>query len=36
MKLLQETVTLIRNERADRKLTHRVKADLFLQPAKAG
>ncbi len=35
MKLLQETVTLVRNERADRKLTHRVKAELYLQPAKA-
>jgi len=36
MALFQETVTILRNERADRKLTHRVKADLYLQPAKAG
>ena len=31
---LHETVTLARNERADRKLTHRVKADLYVQEAK--
>ena len=36
MELFHETVTILRNERADRKLTHRVKADLYLQPAKAG
>ena len=27
---------MLRNERADRKLTHRIKADLYLQPAVAG
>ena len=36
MELFQETVTVLRNERADRKLTHRNKADLYLQLAKAG
>jgi len=36
IRLLRETVTIIRNERADKKLTHRVKATLYLQSAKAG
>ncbi|MEO8196099.1 MAG: valine--tRNA ligase [Thermoanaerobaculia bacterium] len=36
MKLFRETVTIVRNDRADKKLTHRVKADLYLQSAKAG
>lgn len=36
MRLFQETVTIIRNDRADKKLTHRVKADLYLQSAKVG
>ena len=36
MKLFRETVTILRNDRADKKLTHRVKADLFLQSAKPG
>ena len=36
MRLFQETVTIIRNDRAEKKLTHRVKADLYLQSAKSG
>jgi len=35
MRLFRETVTIIRNERADKKLTHRVKVTLYLQSAKA-
>ena len=35
MRLFRETVTILRNDRADKKLTHRVKADVYLQPAKA-
>ncbi|MEO7793619.1 MAG: valine--tRNA ligase [Thermoanaerobaculia bacterium] len=31
----RETVTIVRNERADRKLTHRDKAELYLQSAKS-
>ncbi len=36
MSLFRETVTILRNDRADKKLTHRVKADLYLQSAKSG
>jgi valyl-tRNA synthetase len=36
MELLRETVTILRNERADQKLTHRVKADLYLRAAGSG
>ncbi len=35
LRLFRETVTIIRNDRADRKLTHRVKVTLYLQSAKA-
>ncbi len=36
MLLFRDTVTILRNDRADKKLTHRVKADLFLQSARTG
>ena len=36
MSLFRDTVTILRNDRADKKLTHRVKADLYLQSAKSG
>ncbi len=36
MRLFQEIVTIVRNERADKKLTHRVKATLYLQRSRAG
>ncbi|MEO8277226.1 MAG: valine--tRNA ligase [Thermoanaerobaculia bacterium] len=34
--LLREVVTIARNDRADRKLTHRAKADLYIRAAKPG